>query len=104
MPVPSMLIKLERANQHMSTWLTREEALSALRVRPQTLYAYASRGQIGVRPTPASPRRSLYRGEDIAALIERRGRGKRPEAIATSTISWTGEPIITTAISTIVQG
>src|SRR4051794_16068723 len=88
----------------MGNWLTREQALAALKVRPQTLYAYASRGQIGVRSDPANPRRSLYRGEDIDALIKRRERVRRPEAIAASTIAWTGEPIITTAISTIVQG
>jgi citrate synthase len=88
----------------MKNWLTRDEALAALKVRPQTLYAYASRGQIGVQPDPANPRRSLYRGEDIAALIKRRERGRRPDAIAASTISWGGEPIIATAISTIVQG
>jgi citrate synthase len=88
----------------MPNWLTRDEALTALKVRPQTLYAYASRGQIGVQPDPANPRRSLYRGEDITALIKRRERGRRPEAIAASTISWDGEPIIATALSTIVQG
>src|SRR3954465_14877710 len=88
----------------MGNWLTREQALAALRVRLQTLYAYASRGKIGVRSDPANPRRSLYRGEDIDTLIKRRERGRRPDAIAASTISWTGEPIITTAISTIVQG
>ena len=30
----------------MSDWLTAEEALSRLRVRPQTLYAYVSRGRL----------------------------------------------------------
>ena len=31
----------------MNAWLTRDEALDRLGVRPQTLYAYVSRGQIG---------------------------------------------------------
>lgn len=87
----------------MQKWLTRLEALRELGVRPQTLYAYASRGQIGVSRDPADPRRSLYRGEDIAALVQRRERGKRPEAIAASTIAG-GEPIIATTISTIDSG
>src|SRR3954447_2361207 len=87
----------------MSKWLTRGEALQALRVRPQTLYAYVSRGKIGVQPDPADPRRSLYRGDDVANLIKRRERGRRPDAIAASTMAF-GEPIIATAISTIVQG
>jgi citrate synthase len=85
------------------TWLTRDEALKVLRVRPQTLYAYVSRGRIGMRPDPADPRRSLYEAGDIAALTTRRERGKRPEAIAASTIAW-GEPIIPTTISTVVRG
>ena len=80
----------------MADWLTREQALSALKVRPQTLYAYVSQGKIGVRSDPAHPRRSLYRYEDVDALIKRRERVRRPEAIAASTIAWTGEPIITT--------
>jgi citrate synthase len=85
------------------SWLTRDQALKTLRVRPQTLYAYVSRGRIGMRPDPEDPRRSLYDAHDIAALTRRRARGKRPEAIAASTIAW-GEPIITTTISTISRG
>jgi citrate synthase len=87
----------------MTKWLTRAEALRELKVRPQTLYAYASRGQIGVNRDPSDPRRSLYRGEDVAALVARRRRGRRPDAIAASTI-WLGEPIIATTISTIHAG
>ena len=34
----------------MSEWLDRSAALAALKVRPQTLYAYVSRGRIGMRP------------------------------------------------------
>ena len=87
----------------MTKWLTRAEVLRELEVRPQTLYAYASRGQIGVCRDPGDPRRSLYRGEDVAALVARRRRGRRPDAIAASTI-WLGEPIIATTISTIHAG
>jgi len=87
----------------MKIWLTRSEALELLKVRAQTLYAYVSRGQIGMRPDPDDPRRSLYRAADINGLTRRRERGKRPAAIAASTIAW-GEPIITTAISTVLHG
>src|SRR5437879_98047 len=87
----------------MGKWLTRAEALRELGVRLQTLYAYASRGQIRVSSDPSNPRRSLYRMEDIASLVAKRNRGRRPEAIAAGTI-WLGEPIITTAISTIHRG
>jgi citrate synthase len=87
----------------MKSWLTRDEALGLLKVRPQTLYAYVSRGRIGMQPDPDDPRRSLYRAADISGLTSRRERGKRPAAIAASTIAW-GEPIITTAISTVLRG
>ena len=87
----------------MKIWLTRDEALKLLKIRPQTLYAYVSRGRIGMRPDPDDPRRSLYRAADIGGLTRRRERGKRPAAIAASTIAW-GEPIITTTISTVRNG
>ncbi|MBZ9756142.1 citrate synthase [Mesorhizobium sp. ESP6-5] len=87
----------------MSEWLSREEALERLRVRPQTLYAYVSRGRIGMRPDRADPRRSQYRADDIAALATRRARGRSPSAIAESAIAW-GEPSLVTAISTVWHG
>ncbi len=87
----------------MNEWLTRAEALSALGIRAQTLYAYVSRGQVTRRADPLDPRRSLYRGDDVVALIAKRRRGRRPAAIAASAIAW-GEPVIATALSTVVQG
>jgi citrate synthase len=87
----------------MSEWLSRENALERLKVRAQTLYAYVSRGRIGMRPDPADPRRSLYRADDIVTLATRRARGRSPSAIAESTIAW-GEPAIATSISTVLHG
>jgi citrate synthase len=87
----------------MREWLDRDEALGVLGVRPQTLYAYVSRGRIERRFDPADPRRSLYRGDDILALTSRRARGKRPGSIAESAIAW-GEPVITTGVSTVIHG
>lgn len=87
----------------MSEWLSRQEALERLRVRPQTLYAYVSRGRVGMRPDETDPRRSQYRADDITALATRRARGRSPSAIAQSAIAW-GEPSIATAISTVVHG
>ncbi|QCK88477.1 citrate synthase [Phreatobacter aquaticus] len=87
----------------MAGWITREEALHRLKVRPQTLYAYVSRGRVGTRPDEADPRRSQYSADDIAGLVGRRARGKRPQAIAASAIAW-GEPIIETGISTVAHG
>jgi citrate synthase len=88
---------------NMSAWISRDEALARLGVRPQTLYAYVSRGRIGMRPDPTDPRRSLYRADDIDQLITRRGRSRRASAVAESAMTW-GEPAIATAISTVVHG
>lgn len=87
----------------MREWMTREEVLATLNVRPQTLYAYVSRGQIERRADPADPRRSLYRGDDILMLAERRARGRRQTSVAASTLAW-GEPVIPTAIATVSHG
>src|SRR5262245_7741494 len=62
----------------MTDWIDRATALATLGVRAQTLYAYVSRGRIGAQPDPADPRRSLYRAADVATLLSRRRRGRRP--------------------------
>lgn len=49
-------------------WIERDEALTRLGVKSQTLYAYVSRHRIAARPDPANPRRSLYAAEDVARL------------------------------------
>jgi citrate synthase len=87
----------------MQEWLSREEALAILGVRPQTLYAYVSRGLIERRAEATDPRRSEYRGDDILALTKRRARGRRTASIAASAMAW-GEPVIPTRISTVAHG
>jgi citrate synthase len=88
---------------NMSEWIGRAQALALLGVRPQTLYAYVSRGRIEVRRDPASSRRSLYRAEDVARLAARAGASRRPEAIAAGSMAW-GEASIVTRISTVQHG
>lgn len=83
--------------------MTREEALARLGIRPQTLYAYVSRGLIGRAADAADPRRSLYRADDVMTLERRRARGRKVAAIATGAIAW-GEPVVDTALSTVAQG
>lgn len=87
----------------MTTWVDRSEALQRLGVRAQTLYAYVSRGRIGVRPDPADPRRSLYDAEDLDQLAARRKRGRAARDIAAGALAW-GEAAIPTNISTIDHG
>jgi len=87
----------------MAGWIDRERALELLSVKPQTLYAYVSRGRVRMEPDPADSRRSLYSAEDISQIVTRRSRGRKLEAIAESSMSW-GEPAIVTSISTAYRG
>lgn len=84
-------------------WIAAEDACARLGVRPQTLYAYVSRGRLSVRPDPADPRRSLYRAADIAALAERKSRSRKVSEVAEGAISW-GEPVMSSAITTVQGG
>jgi len=87
----------------MSEWLSAEEALARLRVRPQTLYAYVSRGRVRAEPDPTAPRRSRYRMSDVTALAERNRRGRKAADVAVAAIAW-GEPVLSSAIATVRDG
>jgi citrate synthase len=87
----------------MAEWLTAAEAMSRLGVRPQTLYAYVSRGRLEARPDADDPRKSLYRAEDIARLHNRKSRGRKAAHVAEDAIAW-GEPVLSSAITTVVDG
>lgn len=84
-------------------WIAAEEARDRLGVRPQTLYAYVSRGRVSVRPDPRDPRRSLYRAADIDELAERKSRSRKASDVAAGAISW-GEPVLASAITTVSGG
>ena len=56
-------------------WLSASEAMDQLGVRPQTLYAYVSRGRIEARAQDGDPRKSLYRAADIIELAKTKGEG-----------------------------
>lgn len=84
-------------------WIAADEARERLGVRPQTLYAYVSRGRVQVRADPHNPRRSLYRAADIAALAERKSRSRKPAEVAAGAIAW-GEPVLASAITTVSGG
>jgi citrate synthase len=90
-------------NMRESDWIGAGEALRRLGVRPQTLYAYVSRGRVRAEPDPAEPRRSRYRTSDIAALSQRKARGRKAAAVAADAISW-GEPVLASAITTVADG
>jgi citrate synthase len=87
----------------MGQWIDRDMALSRLGIKAQTLYAYVSRGRIRMQPDPADSRRSLYNGDDIADVSIRKARGRKPAAIAASSMDW-GEPAIPTSLSAVHRG
>ena len=83
-------------------WISAEEAQARLGVKLQTLYAYTSRGLITNRADAHDPRRSLYAAEDINRLTVRKMRGRRA-TVAHEAMSF-GEPVMTSAITTISGG
>lgn len=84
-------------------WMTASEALAALGVKPQTLYASVSRGRIAAKPDPKDPRRSLYSGSDVKKLAAKARGAPRSQTVAAQSLAW-GEPVLTTGISTVEQG
>ena len=87
----------------MRNWITLIAATRLLGVRPQTVYAYASRGRIAVMPDPGEPGKSLYRARDVSDLRKRKATGRRRETLAAGT-SFGEEPCIYTDITTFSNG
>lgn len=87
----------------MASWISMSEACNLLGVRPQTVYAYVSRGKLEVMPDPADTRRSLYRAEDVAGLAKRKQAGRKHETLAANTL-FGSEPSIPTALCAFFRG
>ncbi len=85
------------------SWLTAAQALQVLGVRPQTLYANVSRRKIRAKPDPKDTRRSLYHEVDVRKLARRRGGRRKAETVAAGAIEW-GDPILSSALSTVADG
>jgi citrate synthase len=85
------------------TWLTAEQALILLGTKSQTLYANVSRGRIRAKPDPSDTRRSLYFGEDVNKLAARHPGRRKSEAVAEEAIRW-GDPVLSSALSTVTDG
>ena len=83
------------------SWIDGAAAAARLGVKPQTLYAYVSRGRIEARVDPDDSRKSLYRTQDLDRLAGRKGR--KAAEIAQGAIAW-GEPVLPSAITTISAG
>ncbi|MBI1181561.1 MAG: citrate synthase [Alphaproteobacteria bacterium] len=87
----------------MSDLITAEEACDRLGIRPQTLYAYVSRGLLDAVADPADSRRSLYRRTDVDGMAARKVAGRSRPAVAARAIDW-GDPVLETSISTVRRG
>ena len=87
----------------MAHWISMNDACAQLGVRPQTVYAYVSRGKLEVAPDPVDTRRSLYRAEDVAALARRKQAGRKHETVAANTL-FGAEPSIPTALCGFFRG
>lgn len=87
----------------VGAWMDSREALEALGVRPQTLYAYVSRGLIRAEHDPDRPRRSRYSAHDVRALLDRRAQPRGRADIAARAIDW-GAPVLESALSTVRDG
>lgn len=82
-------------------YLTRDEVLAVLGIKPQTLYAYVSRGLIQRVPQPDG-RSSFYLGEDVERIRVKSAARAGFGAVAASAMRW-GEPVITTGITLITE-
>ena len=85
------------------SWLTATEALRVLGVRPQTLYANVSRNKIRAKPDPKDTRRSLYHEADVRKMARQHGGQRKATAVAAAAIQW-GDPILSSSVSTVVEG
>ena len=85
------------------SWLTAVQAIAALGIRPQTLYANVSRKRIRAKPDPQDPRRSLYHEGDVRKLARRRSGARRAEEVAAGAMEW-GDPVLPSAVSTVADG
>lgn len=84
-------------------WISAEAALAILAIKPQSLYAYVSRGLLRSQADPSDSRKSLYSHHDVRTLLERKRRPRGRAEVAAGAISW-GDPILESGISTVRDG
>jgi citrate synthase len=84
-------------------FLTAKQAADALGVTLQTLYAYASRGQLQSEPVPGQPRERRYHRQDVERLRERKETRRDPAKAAARGLHW-GSPVLSSAITLIRNG
>lgn len=85
----------------LTDYATAAEAMALLKVRPQTLYAYVSRGWIR-SVAQKGLKEKLYSREDIARVSQRSLARSGHGPVAASAMNW-GEPIFATSITEITE-
>lgn len=103
MPASGPSILINPINMNRRDWIPAAQALRTLRVKPQTLYAYVSRGRLRAIDDPEDARRRLYSRHDLVALADGRARPRGRAAVAAGAIAW-GEPVLESGISTVRDG
>ena len=90
--IARLSVNLDQCNQYVpvivSAWISRDEVLRLIGLKPQTLYAYVSRRLIAAHPTPPIRGAASIRWPTPNALLARRVRGRRAAVVAESAISW----------------
>lgn len=78
-------------------YLTARDVMRLLDIRPQTLYAYVSRGWISSVAQPGRKER-LYSGDDVERVLSRSHARSGHGPVAAAAMNW-GQPIITSQIT-----
>ncbi|WP_353472293.1 citrate synthase [Salipiger sp. H15] len=86
-----------------SDWIDAGTACAVLGVKPQTLCAYVSRGQVRAEADAGDARRSLYARADVEALLRQNRRPRARAEVAEQAIRW-GDPVLETEISEVRDG
>ena len=84
-------------------YVSASEATRLLRIKPQTLYTYVSRGLIRSLAQPDDKRRLYYR-EDIRNALARGAVRRGQSALAEGAMRWGGQPVSRLAIELAREG
>src|SRR4051812_14990757 len=84
-------------------YLSAGDAAAFLGVSRNSLYAYASRGSVRVKPDARDPRRSRYLAADVERLRRQADARRHPDAAVRDTLHL-GLPILESALTLIDAG
>ncbi|NPC58105.1 citrate/2-methylcitrate synthase [Caenimonas soli] len=94
---------MKTANGKNDALISSRDALAMLGVKPQTLYAYVSRGLIRVAPSSADGARMYFR-RDVEAVTAKGRSTRAATSAAERSLSWGGATVMHTAITFVGPG